>query len=274
MTGSGDGPELLLGKSTPPVDRYAPELLYPIARREGRERLGLPDPVPFHGADLWHAYELSWLDSHGMPASRVARFVFPASSPAIVESKSLKLYLNSLNNHCVPSEVALQEMLARDLAAACGAAVQVALVAPDDPSLSGSRLSGRCMDTAAPDAVADEPDAALIRAGDEVVEERLYSHLLRSLCPVTGQPDWASVWLQYRGPVLQRGALLGYLLSFRRHREFHEQCVERMFRDIMASAAPEELTIQAFYTRRGGLDINPLRSTDARAAPLPRLDRQ
>ncbi len=274
MVGGNDR-EMLLGGNTPVVDHYAPELLFPIERSPGRERLGLGDPPPFSGVDLWHAYEMSWLDAQGRPLARVGRFAIPASSPFMVESKSLKLYLNSLNNARFATEEHAVDTIRADIGAVAGAEVVLELLLPDDPALAGRRLPGDCLDdlpVAAPDA---EPRAEmLILQPGEVIEQCRYSHLLRSLCPVTGQPDWATVWLRYRGRPIEPGSLLRYWLAYRRHQEFHEQCVERMFQDISQHCRPEALTIQGFYTRRGGLDINPFRTTDPNAKPLPRLNRQ
>jgi len=266
---------MLLGKHTPVVATYSPELLYPIARSTGRAALGLDATIPFHGIDLWHAWELSWLDGDGKPVVRVGRLRVPADSPAIIESKSLKLYFNSLNSTRFPSEIDLAETLRRDLGAVAGAAVGVELFPVDAPDLATAPLPGTCLDDLPATVPGREPAADLLRlrpAGR--VEERLYSHLLRSLCPVTAQPDWASVLVHYRGPALQHRSLLEYLIAYRDHREFHEHCVERIYRDLYAVLQPELLSVQACYTRRGGLDINPLRSSDPASQPLPRVCRQ
>jgi 7-cyano-7-deazaguanine reductase len=269
------GRDMLLGKHTPVVDDYSPQLLYPIPRSQGRDRLGLSNPLPFYGADLWHAYELSWLDAGGRPVARVGRFIIPADSPNMVESKSFKLYLNSLNSSRFSSDEEAAGVLSRDVGNVVGAEVQLQLLAPDDRSLAGSQLAGACLDELPATVQAGEPGADILVPGPpEPVEEHVYSHLLRSLCPVTGQPDWATVWIHYRGTAIDRASLLQYIIAYRQHQEFHEQCVERMFRDIHSRCEPEFLHIQAFYTRRGGLDINPLRSTDPASRPLPRLNRQ
>lgn len=274
MADSGER-ELLLGRRTPVVDAYAPELLYPIPRAPARLDLGLAEPLPFTGVDVWYAYELSWLDRLGKPVVRVGRFTVPATSPNMVESKSFKLYLNSLNNTRVDGDDAAREIIRRDVSAVVGAGVGLALFEPDDPVLAGTSPGGTCLDSL-PVAVPDgAPRGDLLALVDgEAVEEQLYSHLLRSLCPVTGQPDWATVWVHYRGRPVDHRALLGYLLAYRHHQAFHEQCVERMYRDIHRLCEPEHLTVQALYTRRGGLDISPLRSSDGSTEPLPRLNRQ
>jgi 7-cyano-7-deazaguanine reductase len=272
----GEHQGMLLGRQTPVLDRYAPELLYPIPRAIGRAALGLGAQLPFAGADLWHAYEISWLDGDGRPEVRVGRVSIPAASPNLVESKSFKLYLNSLNNTRFAGETEFAATVQRDIAAVVGAGIELELLGVDDPRLAGARLAGECIDHHAVAVPGEEPVADMLQSldGNTDNEQMLVSHLLRSLCPVTGQPDWASLWIHYGGPALAQESLLRYILAFRRHQEFHEQCVERMFCDIQRRIAPRFLHIQAFYTRRGGLDINPFRSTDAAALPLPRLNRQ
>ena len=266
---------MLLGRQTPVVDEYSPQLLFPIPRTQGRGNLGLDSAMPMAGADLWHAYEMSWLDTNGKPVVRVGRFTMPSSSPNMVESKSFKLYLNSLNNTRFDSEAALRAIIERDLASIIGADLCLELLDPAAPELAGASLDGECLDALDVTISHAQPSADMLVVNSvQRVEERLYSHLLRSLCPVTGQPDWATVWLHYRGHALDHAALLTYLIAYRQHQEFHEQCVERMFQDLYHRCSPEFLHIQAFYTRRGGLDINPFRSTDPGAAPLPRLNRQ
>lgn len=259
--------ELLLGQQTPPATDYAPQLLYPIARNKGA--------VVSYGADIWHAYELSWLDSSGKPVAKIGRFSVPAYSPNIIESKSFKLYLNSLNAKKFADVNALQATLAHDLSKAAGAAVGVEICDLDDPEIAPEPLQCICVDDVAVSCVPESPQPALLQCNAEAtVSEALCTHLLRSLCPVTGQPDWASVRIRYEGAAIDRSGLLAYWLGFRNHQEFHEQCVERMFSDVMRACQPTSLTIQAFYTRRGGLDINPLRSTEENPVPGPRLLRQ
>jgi len=267
--------DMLLGTHTPVVEEYSPQLLYPMPRSEGRGRLGLNEPLPFAGADLWHAYEMSWLDQTGKPVARVGRFTIGASSPNMVESKSFKLYLNSLNSTRFISAAQASDTIKRDIGKTVGEDVALELFDPDDPSLAGAKLVGVCLDDLPVATRGLEPDANMLRMQpEEFVEEQLYSHLLRSLCPVTGQPDWATVWLHYRGTGIDHASLLQYIIAYRQHQEFHEQCVERIYNDIWRRCAPELLQIQAFYTRRGGLDINPFRSNDPAARPLPRLNRQ
>jgi 7-cyano-7-deazaguanine reductase len=267
--------DMLLGVHTPVVDEYSPQLLYPIPRHDARERLGLKDPLPFAGSDLWHAYEMSWLDHIGKPVARVGRFTIEASSPNMVESKSFKLYLNSLNNTRFATDEEAAATIKRDIGRTVGEDVALELFDPDERSLTGAELSGVCVDDLPVAIQPGEPEAAMLRVqAAGIAEEQLYSHLLRSLCPVTGQPDWATVWIHYRGAGIDHGSLLQYIIAYRQHQEFHEQCVERMYNDIWQRCAPEFLHIQGFYTRRGGLDISPFRSSDTAARPLPRLNRQ
>ena len=269
------GQGMLLGRQTPVVESYSPDLLYPISRTVGREQIAPVGTLPFTGTDLWHAYEMSWLDTAGKPVTFVGRFAIPASSPNMVESKSFKLYLNSLNNTRFESTVQVRDMIKHDVAEVVGSDVELQLLAVDDASLAGAELEGFCLDDLDAGLPAAEPAAEMLEVhGAAHAEEKLYTHLLRSLCPVTGQPDWASVWIHYSGPLLVRESLLRYIIAYRSHQEFHEQCVERMFCHITQRLAPDFLHIQAFYTRRGGLDINPFRSTDPTARPLPRLNRQ
>jgi len=272
---AGEEGGLLLGRHTPVLQEYAPQILHAIPRYGARQQLGLGEHLPFHGVDLWHAYEMSWLDVNGKPVARVGRFSVPARSPNMVESKSFKLYLNSLNNTRFSSTDVARTTIVTDISAVAGVAVSLELLSIGDETLTGSALPGLCLDDLPVAAWSGEPQAQQLQVqSGHVVDEALYSHLLRSLCPVTGQPDWATVWLHYRGTALEHSSLLQYIIAYRQHQEFHEQCVERMFCDISQCCAPQFLHLQAFYTRRGGLDINPFRSTTTDARPLPRLNRQ
>ncbi|MDG1390279.1 MAG: NADPH-dependent 7-cyano-7-deazaguanine reductase QueF [Halioglobus sp.] len=266
--------ELLLGKNVPVIEAYSPQLLYPIARSTARVELGLTEELPFNGVDLWHAYEVSWLDERNKPVVRVGRFFIPADSPAMVESKSFKLYLNSLNGSRFSAERAVRETLKKDIENTVGASIELELLPVDAAELDGGIPNGLCIDDLQISIDSSPPGVNLLQAGEKLVEEAVYSHLLRSLCPVTGQPDWATVYIRYRGRALTHESLLRYLVAFRKHQEFHEQCVERMYCDIHKLVRPEFLEIQAFYTRRGGLDINPFRSSDANPIPLSRMNRQ
>lgn len=270
-----DTRELLLGQQTPPVTAYAPELLFPIPRAQGRAALGESLARTMYGADIWHAYELSWLHSTGKPLAKIARFTVPADSPNIIESKSFKLYLNSLNAKQFVDTRALQDTLESDLSTVAGAGVSTEICDLDDAEIAPETLEANCIDDEPLGTIPESPKRALLCSDDtRTVNESLCSHLLRSLCPVTGQPDWASVRIRYQGGAMDRAGLLAYLLGFRNHQEFHEQCVERIFSDVMTACEPDSLTVQAFYTRRGGLDINPLRSTEKDPVPGPRLLRQ
>jgi 7-cyano-7-deazaguanine reductase len=266
-----------LGKTTAYADRYDPSLLFPIPRGQKRAEIGVIEPLPFSGVDIWNAYELSWLDARGKPQVALAEFRVPAGSPNIIESKSFKLYLNGFSQEKLDA-TSLRETLVRDLSAAAGSPVGVELSAPSAQGHAIVDLAGELLDDQPLD-VDDygppKPDYLSANHDAAPVEETLLSHLLRSNCPVTGQPDWGSVQIAYRGAPIDRAGLLRYLVSFRTHNEFHEQCVERIFVDLMARCAPERLTVYARYTRRGGLDINPFRSTDPAAVPAnPRGARQ
>ena len=263
-----------LGKNSPYRTDYAPELLFPIARQGKRDELGLSGTLPFFGVDIWNAYELSWLNGRGKPQVALARFTVPADSPNIVESKSLKLYLNSFNQTRLDSADALQALLRADLGRGFGAPVQVVLTLPDAfSSLKMGELDGLLLDRLDVDISHYTPQPLLLQAaaGEAPVEETLVSHLLKSNCLVTGQPDWASVQIHYAGPQIEQEGLLKYLIGFREHNEFHEQCVERIFVDILRQCAPHKLAVYARYTRRGGLDINPWRSNFSSSSRPPNL---
>ena len=265
-----------LGKASAYADQYAPELLFPIPRAAKRQALGLTAVLPFLGADMWTAFELSWLGPRGKPQLALAHITVPCESSHIIESKSLKLYLNSFNNTVFADAAAVLAHLRADLneAAWRGAVVQssvgVRLLDPElfdrEPvqeldGLSLDRLDVECRQyTPAPEllrAAADEPP----------VTEVLTSRLLKSNCLVTGQPDWGSVQISYSGAAIDQEGLLQYLVSFRKHNEFHEQCVERIFMDIWKRCRPHKLAVYARYTRRGGLDINPFRTSYPQALP-------
>jgi 7-cyano-7-deazaguanine reductase len=251
-------------------------MLYAVSRGPARKGLGIGAALPFQGEDLWNAWELSWLDPLGRPVVAVAELRVPASSPNLIESKSLKLYLNSLAETRYPSASAVRELIARDLETCAGCAVAVTLQTDSDlASYAVSALPGICIDSETAKFGSASVDAQLLRS-DRAMEvgESLHSHLLRSLCPVTGQPDTGSILISYRGPKIHRGALLQYLVSFREHQLFHEACVEQIFVDVKSRCAPSKLTVYARYNRRGGLDINPFRSDFEKQAPNTRLWRQ
>lgn len=261
-----DVQELPLGRHVDYPREFDAALLYPIPRALGRRQIGIADDaLPFIGVDRWHAYELSWLDRRGKPHAATATFEVPADSPNLVESKSLKLYLNSFNASRFDDDEAVRARIAADLSAAAGAPVQVAFGLP--PVLASE--PGESVDGIEADVDCYGPPDATLLAIDAgaTVEETLTSALLKSNCPVTGQPDWARIAIHYRGPRLDRAGLLRYLVSFRDHCEFHEQCVERIFADLMRVARPEALSVEARYTRRGGLDINPWRALPGTPRP-------
>ncbi len=268
-----------LGKSVAGSAEYDPSLLFPIPRSSGREALGLATPLTFHGVDIWNAYELSWLDVRGKPRVAMAEFRIPASSPNLIESKSFKLYLNSLNAMRYADFQTVQRLLSTDLSKAAGGEVGVILHELGASASSAMQVLDGCsiddQDIGIEYFGPPQADLLGIAAGAEPVAETLVSNLLKSNCPVTGQPDWASVQIRYAGSQIDRAGLLRYLVSYRNHDDFHEQCVERIFRDVLARCGAQQLTVYARYTRRGGLDINPWRSnvigTDA---ANPRLQRQ
>lgn len=262
------GPEQsLLGRATEYRSDYAPELLFPIPRQQKREELGLvASALPFSGEDVWNAYEISWLNPRGKPQVAIGCFHVPAASPCLIESKSLKLYLNSFNQSVFADIPAVEACIAADLTRAAGAPVGVVLQAVS--ACAGrdfTRPQGICLDEQDIEVRCYEPAPALLHAqrGSLREDELLYSHLLKSNCLVTGQPDWGSVYVRYSGAAIDQEALLRYVISFRQHNEFHEQCVERIYCDIMARCKPARLAVWARYTRRGGLDINPFRTSDA-----------
>lgn len=268
-----------LGKASAYIADYMPSLLFPISRAPKWQELGLAaDRLPYQGVDYWTCYELSWLTPSGKPVVAIGEFAIPADSQNIIESKSFKLYLNSLNQSAFADAEALTAVLRRDLSAVAGAPVAVRVRTLAEVEAEGvAALPGRCIDELDV-AIAhyDHPRADLLRSeAGGAVDEVLHSHLLKSNCPVTGQPDWGSLVVAYRGSRrLEPASLLAYLVSFRQHADFHEQCVERIFLDLLALLAPEHLTVYARYVRRGGLDINPYRSTHPLQADNRRLARQ
>ena len=262
-----------LGKTVLYCDRYDPSLLFPVDRAAQRADIGIATALalPFHGEDLWNAWELSWLNPRGKPVVAIGEFRVPAASPRLIESKSLKLYLNSFNQTSFDSPEAVAARIAEDLSGAAGAIVRVTLQTLDRPvgrasgTLDGIVIDGLDIDVADYDGPA--PQLLSADASAPVVEETLCSHLLKSNCLVTGQPDWGTLFVRYRGQPLDRAGLLRYIVSFRRHHEFHEHCVERVFMDLTHRCAPARLEVWARYTRRGGLDINPWRSSEATEPP-------
>lgn len=270
--------ELTLGKPTAYRDHYDVSLLQAVPRSMNREPLGLyPDSLPFHGADIWTMYELSWLNSNGLPQVAVGEISLNADSVNLIESKSFKLYLNSFNQTVFADWEKVQATLQQDLAACAQGDVSVRLYHLDELTHQPiANFSGECLDQQDIRIDNYEFNADYLQgaAGKNRVEESLVSHLLKSNCLITHQPDWGSVQISYSGPQINREALLRYLVSFRHHNEFHEQCVERIFNDIMRFCQPETLSVYARYTRRGGLDINPWRSNTDFVPSTGRLARQ
>ncbi len=260
-----------LGKTAAYCTQYAPELLFPIPRQQKRDELGLTGALPFFGVDIWNAYEISWLNLRGKPQVAIATITAPADSPNIIESKSFKLYLNSFNQTRLANSDALLDLLRNDLSDGFGAPVHINLLPQEAFSgLQMGELDGLLLDRLDVEISQYTPDPTLLRAASKEeapVEEKLVSHLLKSNCLVTGQPDWASVQIHYVGPQIEQEGLLKYLIGFREHNEFHEQCVERIFMDVLRQCAPQRLAVYARYTRRGGLDINPWRSNFSGARP-------
>ncbi len=265
-----------LGKPVVYTDCYDPSQLFPLPRADKRAELGLSGALPFFGADLWTAFELSWLTPRGKPQVAIAQFTVPCETPHIVESKSFKLYLGSFSNTRFASADEVRDRLRADISdavwrgAPSASSIGVRLVLPEAFEREAiEELEGVNLDRLDIDCERYTPDPGLLTAAfdEQPVEEILVSHLLKSNCPVTGQPDWGSVQIRYSGPQIDQGQLLRYIVSFRNHTEFHEQCVERMFMDIRARCRPVRLSVYARYTRRGGLDINPFRTSHPGALP-------
>ncbi len=258
-----------LGKSSAYIDSYDPTLLFPISRAESWKAVGIDrETLPFYGEDVWNGYEISWLNDKGIPQVAMAEFRLPATSPFLIESKSFKLYLNSYNQTRFANKDNVEQRMVRDLSAAAGGAVKVTILSlqhsfPVEPK-------SVCIDDLdiSMDRYELDPSVLQLAAGKDgepsgvVFEGALVSHLLKSNCPVTGQPDWGSIYIEYKGAHIDEKSLLTYIVSLRTHQDFHEQCVERTFWDIWTRCKPESLTVYARYVRRGGLDINPMRSSN------------
>lgn len=257
---------LPLGQATQYPDQYDPSLLFQIPRSENRLKLNIKQnqALPFVGVDIWNAFELSWLNPKGKPQIALAEFQIPADSPNMIESKSFKLYLNSLNNARFTDEQEVRERLIKDLSGAAGSKITVRLQASEAIAKMGMQEMGGVLldrlDIEIDPHIPADPSLLGINENFGPIEQCLVSHLLKSNCPVTGQPDWASVQIRYQGrPILEEG-LLRYLIGFRQLGEFHEHCVETIFSDIKRECKPDKLSVYARYTRRGGLDINPFRT--------------
>lgn len=253
-----------LGKKSSYEAVYNPKLLFAIPRAGKREELGVnSDSLPFYGFDCWNHYEVSWLNPKGKPMVAIAEVIYDCHSPMIIESKSMKLYFNSLNNTPFPSVAVLQQIIANDLSAVINHDVQVMLTLLQDYRQLTllAQLAGENIDKLDVECNDYKVNPNYLSAGGQVVSETLCSDLLKSNCLVTSQPDWGSVQIHYKGKQINREGLLKYLISFRDHHEFHEQCIERIYVDIMSYCEPSELRVYGRFTRRGGLDINPCRAT-------------
>lgn len=271
--------EIPLGKPVEYPEHYDPGLLFPVSRSVNRSTIGVSDSLPFGGFDHWRAYEMSWLNSAGVPVVAIADILVPCDSPFLIESKSMKLYFNSLNQHRFASDHDVENLIAIDLSVAAGAPVKVELhqlneliaLQPVDP------VSAELLDDIAITDPVFIPDASVLICDQTIKSSAiLVSHLFRSNCPITAQPDWGSIFIDYEGMEINRQSLLRYILSYRQHEGFHEHCVEQIFLDLLKSCAPTRLTVSINFLRRGGLEINPLRSLNktTEMTALPRLLRQ
>ncbi|MBL4940199.1 MAG: NADPH-dependent 7-cyano-7-deazaguanine reductase QueF [Colwellia sp.] len=274
---------LTLGKATEYCSEYNPNLLQAVPRSLNRNDLSLTENnLPFIGEDVWYGYELSWLNNKGKPVVAVAEFRFACTSPNLVESKSFKLYLNSFNQSQFASVDEVKQLLSKDLSTTAGAHAKVTLFNVEHcPALAIEQTNQNiiCIDEEDITVQHYQYQANLLaqktpNLSSDIITEQLVSHLLKSNCLITNQPDWASVYISYKGVAIDHSTLLKYLISFRQHNEFHEQCIERIFCDLQKYYQLEELTVFARYTRRGGLDINPFRSTHISCAPQTRTLRQ
>ncbi len=253
-----------LGKKSAYNPHYNPDILFAIPRQGKRDEIGIKGTLPFVGFDLWNHYEVSWLNEKGKPQVAIAEIIYPCESACIIESKSMKLYFNSFNNSRFQDSATLQQLIVNDLSSRVGLPVRVNIIDLLDAQRGEyhANMLGTCLDTLDIDCsiYTVHTDYLFIKS-DELVEETLFSNLLKSNCLVTHQPDWASIQIKYKGYKIDHEGLLKYLISFRNHNEFHEQCIERIFVDIMNACQPQELAVYGRYTRRGGLDINAYRGT-------------
>ncbi|NCX93909.1 MAG: NADPH-dependent 7-cyano-7-deazaguanine reductase QueF [Gammaproteobacteria bacterium] len=268
----------VLGRQTEYKSEYSPEQLYPVSRQKKREEIGIHGELPFFGVDLWTHFEVSFLNEKGKPELAIAEIRYDAASPYLIESKSMKLYFNSLNQTRFSEMQAVQAQVIKDLTARVGMPVSVRFFTLDQvsPHLE-NQLPGVLIDDLDVECNEYVPNPQLLKvSAHESVEETLTSNLLKSNCLMTGQPDWGSLQIGYRGPKIDRAALLKYIVSFRNHTEFGEHCAERIFMDLLRNCRPEKLTVYVRYTRRGGIDVNAYRSTEPLSAEIEntRLIRQ
>ena len=262
-----------LGRETAYPEHVDAGVLHPIERCANRRAAGIGEPLPFRGEDVWTAYEFSWLAPEGMPQSAVLTLRVPCASPAMVESKSLKLYLGGFAHARCADAASVLATIERDVGQTAGTQVEAALTAPQDLPAAGD-FSSFCLDGLDARIADYRVDAALLQPRGERGAEAVHTHLFRSVCPATGQPDWGSIAIAWRGRLIERASLLRYLISYRLTPGFHEDAVERIFADIRRAADADALTVHGRFLRRGGIDINPFRSTTAARAPAMRLWRQ
>jgi 7-cyano-7-deazaguanine reductase len=264
-----------LGKHSSYEAVYNPDLLFTISREKKRNEIGVQDPAPFRGMDIWNAYEISWLDNWGKPHQAIGEITIDAHTENLVESKSLKLYLNSFNFTPFDSVNDVCRRIESDLAKILKGEVKVKLFSLDDPYMAKvAPLEGQCIDDLPVKITSYHPRPDFLETESEVVHETLVSHCLKSNCLVTHQPDWGSVQIYYQGKKIKPEGLLKYIVSFRDHNEFHEQCIERIFMDILCQCQPHRLAVYGRYTRRGGIDINPFRTNFNREVKNVRTSRQ
>lgn len=265
-----------MGKASSYPDSFDPNILVALPRSTNRKLLGLEKPLPFSGKDIWYAYELSWLNKQGLPLVAIGRFTFPCNSPNLIESKSFKLFLNSLNQEKFNDRQEVIEKLIEYLSQCSGGKVKVELFDLNKSVELIESPYGISIDDLAVTINDYHPNSSLLLIDENnIIEESLYSDLFKSNCPVTDQPDWGSMSISYKGPAISHEGLLAYLVSYRLHNDYHENCVEKIFVDIQHKCKPQELTVQANFLRRGGLDINPIRSNSKeKIKSLPRFIRQ
>lgn len=264
-----------LGKPVSYVGHYNPTLIFPIPRKTNRDAIGVPDIIPFDGVDIWNGYELSWLNPRGKPEVAIVDFYVPCTSLNIFESKSFKLYLNSFNQTKFDSIDEVKKALVKDTSYYIGKPVEVILKSLQDcQDILFENPVGTCLDDLDIEVDTYELEPNFLKADGKVVEEKLYSNLLKSNCLMTSQPDWGTIMISYKGPKIDHEGLLKYIISYRNINEFAEQCVERIFMDILKRCKPSMLTVYARYTRRGGLDINPFRTMGKEKPSNVRFPRQ
>lgn len=254
-----------LGKKVEYDNEYNSDLLFPLPRQMVREKVGIQMPLPFKGMDIWHAYEISWLNSKGKPIVAIATFVIPCDSPNLIESKSFKIYLNSFNQTQFSSVNVVKELMQNDLSRASGVAVDVKIESIEEANKTQQikEFDGICLDQLDVSCDVYKIDPSFLRVESSEVHETVYSHLLKANCLITNQPDWSSIRIEYQGKKLSHEGLLQYIVSYRKHNGFHEQCIEQIFVDIMRLCQPQLLKIYGCFTRRGGLNISVYRSTES-----------